>query len=190
MNTHSRVWHKLARSKKYREEFVAAQVKRGIPFQARALLKSREGWTQQRLAKNAGLTQGVVSRALDPNYGNLTLNTIIRIAAGFDVAFIGKFVPFSELERWFFDLSEESGRVPSFTEEQEQFRTVQTTANAMPHAGTAPVMMESANKVVSIEDFKKALTGRKQEGFSFQNILVVEQKVGGAGHEAIRGGTR
>ncbi|MGH7829462.1 MAG: helix-turn-helix domain-containing protein, partial [Candidatus Binatia bacterium] len=96
MNMFSEVWHKLAKSKKYREEFVAAQLKRGIPFQARALLKNRK-WSQEILAEKSGLTQGVVSRALSPNYGNLTLNTIIRIAAGFDVAFVGKFVPFTAL---------------------------------------------------------------------------------------------
>src|SRR5712691_11808900 len=117
MSMTSKLWQKFARSKKYREEFVAAQVKRGIPFQARALLKAREGWTQETLAEKAGLTQGVVSRALNPNYGNLTLNTIIRIAAGFDVAFIGKFVPFSELETWFTNLSENSAQVTSFEEE-------------------------------------------------------------------------
>src|SRR5207249_9646728 len=90
VSTISKLWEKLARSKNYREEFVAAQLKRGIPFQARALLKAREGWTQETLAEKAQLTQGVVSRALNPNYGNLTLNTIIKIAAGFDVAFIGR----------------------------------------------------------------------------------------------------
>jgi transcriptional regulator with XRE-family HTH domain len=119
MSTVSSLWKKLAKSKKYREEFVAAQVKRGIPFQARALLKSREGWTQEILAERSGLTQGVVSRALNPNYGNLTLNTIIRIAAGFDVAFIGRFVPFSELENWFENMSEETAQVLAFEEEDE-----------------------------------------------------------------------
>ncbi len=120
MNTVSSLWKKFAKSKKYREEFVAAQVKRGIPFQARAILKSREGWKQETLAERARLTQGAVSRALNPNYGNLTLNTIIRIAAGFDVAFVGKFVPFSELEKWFENMSEESLQVPTFDEEERE----------------------------------------------------------------------
>jgi len=110
-----KLWRKLAKSKKYREEFVAAQVKRGIPFQIRALLK-QTGFSQEELATRSGLTQGVVSRAANLDYGNLTLNTIIRIAAGFDVAFIGKFVPFSELASWFTELSE-SSRVSTFAEE-------------------------------------------------------------------------
>jgi len=107
---------KFVRSKPYREEFVASQVKRGIPFQIRALLK-QHNLSQEELAERASLTQGVVSRAANPNYGNLTLNTLIRIAAGFDVAFVGKFVPFSELGDWFTDLSEDNVLVPSFVEE-------------------------------------------------------------------------
>jgi transcriptional regulator with XRE-family HTH domain len=138
MSTLSSLWRKLAKSKKYREEFVSAQLKRGIPFQARAILKSREGWTQETLAEKSGLTQGVISRALNPNYGNLTLNTIIRIAAGFDVAFIGRFVPFSELEKWFQNMSEESLQVPTFEEEERKAIVQQAPAVAEePHQVTA-----------------------------------------------------
>jgi len=112
------LWAKL-RNRKYRAEFVAAQVKRGIPFQIQTLMKQKE-FSQEKLAAESGLTQGVISRAANPDYGNLTLNTIIKIAAGFDVAFVGKFVPFSELGKWFANLSEESVRVKSFNEEDEE----------------------------------------------------------------------
>jgi transcriptional regulator with XRE-family HTH domain len=95
------------------------QLKRGVAFQIRALLKKR-GWTQGKLAENAKLTQGVISRAQDPNYGNLTVNTINRVAAGFDVAFIGLFVPFGTLVEWFENLSEELGEVESFEAEYRQ----------------------------------------------------------------------
>ena len=118
MNTFNEIWSKLAKSKRYRESFVFSMFKRSVPFQIQGLRKQR-GWSQEMLARNANLTQGVISRAEDQDYGNLTINTICRIAGGFDVAFIGKFVPFSELGRWFTDLSEESAKVPSFEEENE-----------------------------------------------------------------------
>jgi transcriptional regulator with XRE-family HTH domain len=108
-------WHKL-RSKKYREAFVLQAFKRIVPFQIYAMRKKR-GWSQEKLAEQAKITQGVVSRAEDPNYGDLTIKTICRVASGFDVAFIGKFVPFSELDRWFNNISEESGVVPSFDQD-------------------------------------------------------------------------
>ncbi len=116
MSAFSELWRRFE-DKEYREEFVSAQVKRAIPFQIRAMLKDRD-LTQTRFAEESGIEQGVVSRAANPSYGNLSVNTIIRIAAGFDVAFIGKFVPFSELGKWFLDVSEaDLGRVPSFAEE-------------------------------------------------------------------------
>jgi transcriptional regulator with XRE-family HTH domain len=111
-----RLWQKFAQSKAYREEFVSSQVKRGIPFQIRSLMK-QHNLSQEELAGRAGLSQGVVSRAANPNYGNLTLNTIIRIAAGFDVAFVGKFVGFSELGKWYTELSEQSALVETFEQE-------------------------------------------------------------------------
>lgn len=118
MITFSELWKKLGESKGYREEFVTSQVKRGIPFQIETLLKDLD-IPQAELAARSGLTQGVISRAANPNYGNLTLNTLIRIAAGFDIAFIGKFVPFSELGRWYIDLSEESVKVKPFDQDSE-----------------------------------------------------------------------
>ena len=128
----SKQWNKL-REKLYRQHFVEAQVKRGVPFQMKALLKKQK-LSQAELADRAGLTQGAVSRALNPNYGNLTLNTIIRIAAGFDVAFVGLFVPFSKLLDYSDSLSEEGAAdVPSFVEEDQQSsRQAERTAKLSP----------------------------------------------------------
>lgn len=136
-------WIKL-RDKAYREEFVAAQARRAIPYQVRALMKAKK-ISQQELAERSGLTQGVISRAANPAYGKLTLNTIIRIAAGFDVAFIGRFVPFSKLEDYFDALSEsELADVPTFDEEDASLSVTATDlrvpagAGALREAAIAP----------------------------------------------------
>ena len=118
-NIPSNIWSQLADSKEFREEFNALQLKRGVSFQIRSMLKRRR-WTQEQLASRSKLTQGVVSRAQNPDYGNLTLKTINRVAAGFDVAFIGLFVPFSELVNWFENLSEEYGNIEPFEEENRK----------------------------------------------------------------------
>lgn len=119
MNTYSDLWQKLS-NKEYRANFAALQLKRGVPFQIRALLKNRK-WTQEQLAEYADLTQGVVSRAQNADYGNLTINTISRISAGFDVAFVGQFVPFSALVDWFENLSEQvAGNVEPFETEYKR----------------------------------------------------------------------
>lgn len=114
-----RLWNKFAGSKTFRGEYVVGYVKRSIPAQIRALMKKR-GLTQQQLADQAGLTQGVISRAADLDYGDLTLNTIVRIAAGFDCAFVGKYVPFSEFLK---ELDKQSDPfVPSFETENDYIK--------------------------------------------------------------------
>ena len=67
------------------------------------------------------MTQGVISRAEDPDYGNLTVNTLVRIAGGFDCAFVGRFVPFSELGRWYSNVANEKTlEVLSFEDEDRE----------------------------------------------------------------------
>jgi transcriptional regulator with XRE-family HTH domain len=130
-------WEKLAKSKRYREEFVGAALKRSIPFQIRALRKKLEV-SQAQLAERANITQGVISRAEDPNYGNLTFNTVIRIAAGFDLAFVGQFVPFSELVKWLENLSEDQFDIPTFKEQNAQSEQ-RLTANVGALEGAIPI---------------------------------------------------
>jgi len=108
----NKLWKKLT-SKAYREAYVAAHLKRSVPFQVRAL-RDQRGWSQAQLAERSGLTQGAVSRAEDPDYGNLSFNTVIRLAAGFDVAFVGAFIPFSELGQRVATQNETSVQVLSF----------------------------------------------------------------------------
>jgi len=115
MNADSKTWQKL-RNKRYRDAFVAVQLKTGIPFQIGAMRK-KLGWSQEKLAAMAGVTQGVISRAENPNYGNLTFNTVLKIFAGFDTAFVGWAVPFSKLVDRFESLTEESVQVATFAEE-------------------------------------------------------------------------
>lgn len=117
MNIYSdAIWERLRQGPDYRNELVATQVKRSIPRQIRAMMKAR-GWKQADLAERSKIDQSTVSRALDPDYGNLTLNTIISIANGCEVSFIGEFVPFSDLARWYASLPEKELDVPTFEEE-------------------------------------------------------------------------
>ena len=95
-STFETLWPKLKQNKRYRAAFAASHAKREIGVQIRALMKEHI-LTHEELAKRAGLTQGAVSRAANPSYGNLSIYTLVRIAAGFDVVFVGRFMPFSEL---------------------------------------------------------------------------------------------
>ena len=116
MNTFRGIWHKLS-NKTYLEQYALSLLKRSVAFQIKTLRKKHCS-SQAALAERSHLTQGVVSRAEDQDYGNLTFNTVGRIAAGLDMAFIGKFVPFTELIRFSGELSEEEfNNVLTFDEE-------------------------------------------------------------------------
>lgn len=128
--TTGELWEKLTSGRDYRKEIVSSMLKRGTAMQIQGMMKQRE-WTQAQLAEKSGLTQGVISRASNPAYGNLTFNTVIDIAAGFDVAFIGKFVPFSEFSRWVGHLRDEIAfDVPDFEAENSEEQADHSQASA------------------------------------------------------------
>jgi transcriptional regulator with XRE-family HTH domain len=138
VNGLSRLREKLGYSKRYRESFAASVVKRMIPLQIRVLRREHD-WSQAQLAKESNLTQGAISRAEDPDYGNLTINTLVRIASGFDCAFIGRFVSFSDLGRWYTALEDERAlKVPSFGEDIGFIERKAPTAAQVAHCVPQP----------------------------------------------------
>src|SRR5580698_1488306 len=98
----------------YRQAFVASQINIGIPFQIRALLKSRPGWTQATLAEKAAMRQPSISGLLTPGKTRPNIETLRRIAEAFDCGLIVRFAPFSELAKWSEEFDPESFNVPSF----------------------------------------------------------------------------
>jgi transcriptional regulator with XRE-family HTH domain len=122
MTIFSDLWKKLS-DKKYREHYALSLLKKSVSFQIKTLRKKHCG-TQAVLAERSNLKQGVISRAEDQDYGNLTFNTVGRIAAGFDMAFIGRFVPFSDLAKFSRDLSEdEFAQIPTFQQDSAPRQT-------------------------------------------------------------------
>ena len=107
---------KLENNKLYREAYVNEHVKTSVPLQIRHL-REQCALTQTQLAEQAKTTQTVISRLEDPNYGNLTLNSLLKIASALDIGLLVKFVPFSRLLAEFQNLSPTALSVQSFTEE-------------------------------------------------------------------------
>ena len=104
------------KNKAYRDAYAAEHVKTTTPLQIRTLREQRD-WTQGKLAAEAKTTQTAISRTEDPNYGNLTLNNLLKIAAALDVGLVVKLVPFSRLVKEFEDLSPRAMSAAPFMEE-------------------------------------------------------------------------
>ncbi|MGH6841962.1 MAG: helix-turn-helix domain-containing protein [Methylocella sp.] len=136
-NLSNRLFEKL-KSKSYREAYVAEHVRTGIAYQIRAL-RTQRGWSQKRLAEEMGKPQSVVSRLEDPDYGKVSVQTVLDGAAAFDVALLVQYVSFPEFLRRTRDVSPEGLRVDSFDDQQLptttsnvvtiSFGNVQTIAN-------------------------------------------------------------
>lgn len=109
--------------KPYRDAYVEEHVKTSLPFQIRALREQR-GWSQSDLGEKTGMRQNAISRLEKPDYGSLSVNTLIRLASAFDVALLIKFVPFRKLLDEFSDLSTEALEVSSFDDELPELEQV------------------------------------------------------------------
>ena len=125
MSSISKLWRKLE-TKEYRDGYTQAQLSIEVPFQIRALRKAR-GWTQAQLAERCGIPQARISHIEQPGRDPLSLRTLYRLSAAFDVGLLVEFVPFSELIRREAAFDPKTFSVPSFKDDRMQ--TVFSTAS-------------------------------------------------------------
>src|SRR5260370_22628243 len=107
---------KKLKNKEYRDSFAAEYIYSRVPLKIRAM-RERRGLSQQELGKLAGVKQEWVCKLEDPNYGRLTLATLLKIASTFDVGLNVDIVPFSEILDRSTHLSSQDFDVASFDEE-------------------------------------------------------------------------
>jgi transcriptional regulator with XRE-family HTH domain len=116
--------------KAYRDAYVADHVRTGIAFQIRALREART-WNQTQLGQRMGKPQNVISRLEDPDYGKVTLSTLLQVASTFDVGLIVQFV---EWDDWLLRMED----VSPAALQKESFNADRLRALSVRQFGIAP----------------------------------------------------
>jgi len=104
------------RDREYRNAFVCERTRSSTALQIRALRAQRE-MTQKELGTAIGTAQAWVSKLENPNYGKMTMETLLRLANAFDTDLEIKFRPFSRIIRDIPDQGKEYFAVPGFEDE-------------------------------------------------------------------------
>jgi transcriptional regulator with XRE-family HTH domain len=83
--------------KEYRDTYAADQLRLRLAMMIRTL-RDQRGLTQADLGKIIDKPQSVISRIEDPDYGKVSLQTILDVAAGFDLPV---YIDMPEWDDWF-----------------------------------------------------------------------------------------
>ena len=133
------IWRRMSR-KAYRDSFVVAHISNTVASQI-TRLRIANGWTQSQLAERAAMKQSRISALEDPNWTNVEVSTLQRIASAFDVALTVRFVAFSELAHRAATLSDRDLLVPKYAIETEQKPVGSDAAEGAAAAAFASMVM-------------------------------------------------
>jgi transcriptional regulator with XRE-family HTH domain len=178
--TNSKLFKRL-KEKKYRNQFIAGEVRRTIPFQLRAMRVERK-WTQADLGKEADMPQTVVSRIENGDAASLSIKTLLKLASAFDVALVVRFEPIDRLIHWVDNLAPEV-MSPQRSDEilARMEAEVSNIAPARSPAATGHLRIAAVNtsRPTQIEfGFTRQLTAVPNTAMQTGSLKTVEPEIG------------
>jgi transcriptional regulator with XRE-family HTH domain len=111
---------KQLNNKEFRDGYLDSHVKMFIAEQIKCL---RGHKSQKEFAKELGTTQSVVSRLENPEYGKVTIQTLLEIASKLDIALLVRFSGYPEFLEITSDFSEKTFKPKSFDQKDIELMT-------------------------------------------------------------------
>ncbi|WP_164757897.1 MULTISPECIES: helix-turn-helix transcriptional regulator [unclassified Mesorhizobium] len=93
--------------KDYRDGYVQTRVRAGVAYQIKAL-RRKFGLSQSEMAQRTEKKQSVISRLENTEYGKVTVQTLLDIASGLDVALLVQFVSYPDFLKRTADMSDKA----------------------------------------------------------------------------------
>ena len=126
----------LVRSKAYRDAYVSEHVRASVAYQIQAL-REKMGLSQTAFAEKVGMKQSVISRLENPNYGKVTVQTLLQVALALDIAILVRFCSYPEFLEKLSNVSPEALAVDNIGQSyaaihSEPLRTPQPVASIRP----------------------------------------------------------
>ena len=159
--------------KERRDAFVADQVRTRIALMIRALREQEgRGWSQEQLGDRMGdKPQSVISRLENPDYGKLSVKTLLEAAAAFDLPLR---IDIPEWRDWFAMLRESS---------DQSFHRQSFSAEALRAPPTETVVFD----VSSTGEVRSELSAKASPNWHLGAVLIVnEETLDEAKNEGVR----
>lgn len=141
----------------FRFAYLADQVRTGIAFQIKTMREQEErNWTQGELGEKMDKPQSTVARLENPDYGRVTVKTLLEVANSMDVGLLIQFVEWDDFLDRMSDLSSTAMAKRSF-----DLSLLKSSKGSSPQDGGEKILLvnsEDAGKVISLEEWR---IGRK-----------------------------
>lgn len=159
--------------KEFRDGYLEGHVKMFIAEQIKCL---RGDKSQKEFAKELGTTQSVVSRLENPEYGKVTIQTLLEIASKLDIALLVRFASYPEFLEVTSDFSENAFKPKPFNKKDIELMTRSIEAETSTESkGVTPRSFKPETYTKSFSGF--FLMDKEGERIIVSDIVREKQKI-------------